>query len=717
MKFCKNSISYCLDFCSYYYFILIFLFFLNTHLAYSFETAEFSSTGSMSHITDSRTNNYEIEFFRMSGNGSRAVFLVNQTIRDTRGCFAQQIRIVDTDGTDETVIEQGFTYDTGVGNSCAKNLFELLDISNDGKIIAFVRLNNPEVLEPEIMVYNVDSGEQQTVLTYVPHTARGETNPRIINPQSSRNSATFKISGDGKWIYFLNRFGPFGSPGFTEGPDPSGFTYYKVATDGSGATPILSDFDVPNIPGIDPEAEAIHIGEEIDVNFDASVVTIPISNIGGNAHFFRNLLKITNDTERKILLNFKNFQYHGGSLSDDGVKYAYAQSHIPSTSGGIYIMNTNEPFDPDRVDPNNYPTFSGPVRISGNGEFTVQNLDQGGGSSPSFRWSSIDRVAQVELPGARATDVNGQISEDGQMILFEGVIFSEGRFTEGPGDLIRFDWGQPDVNSTAQVTSVRGDPSLFLIQFGLVPDFTNRYFFNVTGTSTFLFNTPLDTNANEPASIIGFADFRGAVDDGAFEEVDQQANDGIYTDGGIYAGSGFADPDGNVSQFTLRSMVASPGASASFVEFPVRVLPFADHNERTTYIIERTGFTKLENVDAGVELLENPNQTTLYIFLWDRLIVDVENSMGKIWYVRGFEEGRSGLLSIYYTDEDLSTGGFNESSITLLRSDDGGVTWFAVDSEMDVETNQITSSSPINKAALWTIGSSSTFVENWFIYE
>ncbi len=702
--------------------ILEALLFTTSKLLYSNETAEFSLVGSMKHITDSIANNYDIQFFRMSGDGSRAVFFVEQTVRDDRDCFAQQIRIMNTDGTEERVIEQGFTYDTGVGNNCAQNLVELLDISNDGNTVAFVRLNNPEDLQPEIVVHNVATGDERVVLTHLPFRSFGEQSQRVIDPFGRRDSITFKLSGDGNWIYFLNLFGPFGSPGDSGDPEPSGNTLYKVATDGSGAVPILSDRDVSSNPGINPEADSISVSEEIDVNFDGSVVILAISDVRGGAHFFRNLLKITNDTDIKILLNLGDFQYRGGSLSDDGNKLAYAQSNIPSSSGGVYIMNTNEPFNPILIDPGGTfrTRFPNWVRMSGDGTSTTQNMDQGGGSSPSFRWSSLDRVSSIDQPAVRATDVNSQISEDGQLVMFEGTILSEGRFANNqPEELIRFEWGSNEL-SEAQITSVVGIPSIYLIQFGLTADYTNTYFFNTSGPSTFLFNLPLDHEANELEPIGGFEDFGGVVDDGEFEDVDQQAGDGIYTDGGIWASSGFgrdfALPQGSTLDIVVRSMITSTNRSASFVEFPARILPNPDFGDWEPFFGGEVGNATAVRSGATIELLDNPDRTDIFFQRWDQPFAGAASRLGKIWYIRGFDDLRNGLLTIFYEDEELAEAGLNEGAITLLRSVDGGKTWSTVISEVDPDMNRISTASSISNSALWTLVESSTSIQKWTLY-
>ncbi len=134
--------------------------------------------GAFEKVTDSVSGNYPIAAYRMGSDGSLAVFLVTEPAEDPRGCFTQQqLRTIRTDGTREALIGQGFTWDSGVGNGCAQSLTAAFDISDDGTTIIYHRLNAPDNLNDELVVYDVVTEVSTSLLTQLPVATSGGTNP------------------------------------------------------------------------------------------------------------------------------------------------------------------------------------------------------------------------------------------------------------------------------------------------------------------------------------------------------------------------------------------------------------------------------------------------------------------------------------------------------------------------------------------------------------
>jgi hypothetical protein len=190
-------------------FLLIFVGILP---AYGQESAAFLRSGFFSEITDTEAGFYKIYNLRMSANGERLVY----TTSPESEFFVDGLRTMDIDGTEERILEQ----------TPYPQAIESFDISDDGTKIVYARQLEFSSNERDLRLYNSTTQSDTLIVQEVPFLTFGLSNMATL--QIFTSNRYFKLSGDGNWVFFVNRFGPIGS-----GNDPmeaSGQTLYRVNT-------------------------------------------------------------------------------------------------------------------------------------------------------------------------------------------------------------------------------------------------------------------------------------------------------------------------------------------------------------------------------------------------------------------------------------------------------------------------------------------------------
>jgi PKD repeat protein len=529
------------------------------------ESAPITRRGHFEEITDCATGQYVIESFRMCADGSRAVFYVRQTIEDGRGCLAYQLRVIDTDGANETVVEQGFTYDTGVGNYCANGLYDAYDISDDGGMIAYLRLRDPAELAPEIMVYDVAGASKTSVLQTLPHRAYGETHQVNIDPYAGR--PTFVMTGDGTQVFFINGFGPYGSPGSTGEPGPSGFTVYRVFTDGlTVPAAVYTSADLATTPGVSVSAMyVVASGGWLAVDRTGSLLLVPVGGSFPSANPPKHTLKMnpgTGAASAEVFLDFIGLGLSGPALSSDGLTAVFARSGSAEPGlNGLFARGIHAG-DPEVLLDAKLRWATNPA-VSGDGTAVVHNVDQGGGSSPALLYAAADGSILLPLtePIVFTRFDYGAISENGARVVFCGAVKGATIFEPLTNfNLVRMDW---DSDAEPRIDGIAAEPELTVLRttiFDYEPPL-NTHYYTVSGTALAgMYTYPFNNDASVPGGTSRFHVNGGILDNGIFGG-DAVAGDGIFTEDGLFITSEAVE-----APLKLRAGVTTRAGRASFVD-------------------------------------------------------------------------------------------------------------------------------------------------------
>ncbi len=546
--------------------------------AFGAESAPIVRRGHFEEITDCASGNYVIESFRMSADGTRAVFYVRQTVQDARGCFSYQLRVIDTDGGNETVVEQGFTYDTGVGNFCANGLYDAYDISDDGGTIAYLRLRSPADLALEIMVYDVATAGKTSVLQTLPHRSYGETHQVDIDAYGGRPG--FAMTGDGAQVFFINGFGPYGSPGSSGEPEASGLTVYRVFTDGSGAEAVYTSADLATTPGVAESAiYVVAAGGWLAVDKTGSLLLLPVGGNFPSANPPKHILKIDPNVgaaSAEVFLDFIGLGLSGPSLSGDGTTAVFARSGSADPAlNGLFARGTGAD-DPEVLLDAKLRWATKPA-ISDDGAAVVHNVDLGGGSSPALRYATTDGMLLVPLtePIVFVRFDYGAISENGGRVVFCGEVKGATAFEPLTNyNLVRMDWGS---DADPRIDGIDAEPELTLLRttFTDYDPPRNTHFYTVSGTALAgMYTYPFNNDASVPGGTSRFHVNGGILDDGVYRG-DAVAGDGIFTENSLFVTSEEVE-----APLKLRAGVTTTAGRASFVDtvIPLRnkVLAIAD---------------------------------------------------------------------------------------------------------------------------------------------
>ena len=535
------------------------------------EMAPILRRGHFETITDSAAGQYVIESFRMSGDGSRVVFYVRQTVRDARDCFAYQLRIIDTNGANETVIEQGFTYNTGVGNNCANSLYNAYAISYDGDTIAYLRLRSPEERYPEIMAYHVASATKTSILWTLTHRAYGETTQQHLDPTGGWS--VFPMTGDGSQVYFINRYGPYGPPGSSGDPGPSDFTLYRVFTNGAGADAVYSVADLATTPGVHVSTVNITAaGGFIAVDENGSVLLLPVGGSYPSANPVKHILKINPNigaASAEVFLDFVGLGLNGPALSMDGLTVVFARGGSEDPlQNGLFARGINA--EAPEVMLNAKLSWSANPALSSFGNAVVHNVDQGGGSGYSLFYATTDGALLVPLtlPVTRTRYDYGAISADGSMVVFCGAVEGASSLMSiTQFDLIRMNWGS---EAEPYIESIEAAPELTLLRQTIF-DYelaNNTHYYTVSGTNlAAMYSYPFNSDARLPGGTSRFHRYGGILDNGEFGG-DAVAGDGIFTENDLLI---FGDE--TEAPLNLRAGVTSYEGTASFVDALIPLRP------------------------------------------------------------------------------------------------------------------------------------------------
>ncbi len=487
-------------------------------------------------ITDTETQLFQIETFRMSADGSRVAYF------GWNGSF-NELRVIDGDGTDDTLVEEAVQH-WGL-------LRGLYDISDDGSKVVYFRYTSLADPTPELVVYDVATAMRTLVFKLVPVSNWGTPDLWVVEPQE--DPKLLRLSGDGTKVFFVNRFGPFyGDPvyGF------SGFSIYSVNTDGSGPDAVLEAKDIQNIPGIGADSTSLVPWEgELATDFAGSMLVVPMS--GSSAE--TDLVTMNGDGSNPVVIqDVRDGNFYGPAMSGDGTKIVYSRGGTTvAADTGTFVTGTTLPQSPVTVEPASgyWGVFP---EISSDGDTVVYNFDLGGGSSPAIRRANAAGSSRLPIthPTVTATNPKAMVAVGGQTIFMVGTT-SRGGYPE----LMRFDFSTTPFVGMPVVNMVTGNPDMS-IGMGDGP-FT--FYYSTTGTDLReMYSWPF----TEDPALLSFSGFWGfnvngyLYDDGGGGDV--TAGDGIFTDDEVYLTE---PPPSGLETFTVRAGVASDTGVAAFADY------------------------------------------------------------------------------------------------------------------------------------------------------
>jgi len=701
-------------------------------------------SGWIERVTDMAAKNGRIATMKADSTLTWAAYLMDELDEDPRGCggpgafsgFRQSLWLVNIETGEETLVEQGFTYDTGVGNFCATNMRTAFAISDGGQKVAW--LSQPNLAtNPELKVYDRVGGDTTTVLAQVPYDSFGSVNPRHIEPQALAD--LFTISGDGSTVYFVNRFGPLGTITDQEPPPPpSGFSVYRVATDGSGAEAVVTQGIMASIPGIDANAvSVIAAGGRLATNQAGSFVLVPVGGFDASANPFRNLLKVPpggDPSGIEVLLSRpagEDVGWSGPSLTADGSQMCYLWNPVgtfpddegvfiqPPTAGAARtIMDGGIIFGPSSSTLPYAPT------INASGSHTAQWISRAG--TTAVRLARTDGTGRelVSWPAASPADrAFAYVDEFGDDVVFpgrilDGVVPGDGILRE---DILRVRFGSmvPVVapDGLPAISGLRVSPTVAVVrEIGLSLLQPLACYFSGTGVALgCAYTAGTDDVFHEirgGGGSLGFRpDLGGILDDGAWEGVDQAAGDGIYSEGfvGVFANSNTPGDFLNV-----RFAMTTTTGLASFEDY---VLPLYKGGEARV-------FRDISTVGAGEPAedydFDAGNVTMSVVGSDDFFRIHVEpvldapdgltRAVGQFWriFAEGLNDGAH--FEIFVTleyDETLVPPGSSESGLALFRSETGAAPWELVPAVVDPVANTIMTLDPVTKFSFWALATGS----------
>jgi len=550
------------------------------------ETVGVIRSGYFTEITDGESDGFYVRSLRMSADGTKIVYLTSEFPygHDT-------LRIINADGSGDAVIYAN-------SDDTEYDLTDAFDISDDGSLVVFTVWITGTSWNGEIWVYDTESESTSTLLTNVPHTSYGVPSNPGIEPQAG--FTTLRMTGDGTTLFFLNRWGPQG--GNNDGFPVSGFTVYQVTIPAGEPTPVFSQADIPNVPGVSASAVSLMSADgTLATDYTGSVLLLPVGGSGASGVLPHHLLTIDPSqgaSSARIVLNLTNTIFHGPSVSGNGVTMVFSRfaGDAPEPTG-LLAMNADGSGAPVLLDPGTpaagrYPTF--PV-ISKNGGLSAHNFDIGGGSDPSIRTAPTDGSGPLPV-SLNTVDANGHISDisaDGSRIALIGAVNPDAGAQHA--NVVVFNWASSGgiPSGTPAVTGITADPEVELIkQPGLHAETTTTYTYTTSGANLgIMYSFSYDDTAasRDGTGTVGMGVFWGQLPDDGLNG-DEVAGDGIFNDTGIWALTNLV---GDLTAFTGRGAITSYDNTASFVDFviPVRdpVAPTASFTSTPT-----TGAAPLE---------------------------------------------------------------------------------------------------------------------------
>ena len=494
--------------------------------------------GFFKELTDSESVSFDIYNFRMTADGSKIVYF------GWNGSYTE-LRIINGDGTNETLIEEAEQHQ-GLLNG-------LYDISDDGSKVVYFRYTSLGDPTPELVVYDVATMSKTQVLKTLSVSNWGIQDNWVLNPQ---NGGTFiRLSGDGTKIFFINRFGPYHGDGSATYPH-SGYTIYRVNTDGSGAIDILQGQEIQLIPGVGADTYSVIPYEgEIATDFTGSKFAVTLT--GSNAETV--IVTMNGDGSNPVVIqDVRDGAFHGPAMSGDGTKIVYSRGDTTDPADtGIFVTGLGLPQSPVRVEP-----LSGywgvTPEISSDGGSVVYNFDLGGGSSPAIRWANAAGTSRLPIthPTVTATGTRAMVVTGGQTILMMATTSRAGY-----SELTRFDFSSTPFAGMPEVDAVSGSPDMSIgIGAG-----AHTFYYSTSGAGLReMYSWPF---TDDPAWLTfdgfwGFDRNGYLYDNGGGDDV--TAGDGIFTDGGVYLTQ--APPDG-LEFFTVRAGVATDNGTAAFADY------------------------------------------------------------------------------------------------------------------------------------------------------
>ncbi len=508
------------------------------------EEAYIERRGFFKEITDAESKGLTIQTFRASGDGSRvAYFGWNAALSQ------HELWVVDADGQNDTLVERSYEWES--------LYFGRYDISHDGSTIAYLR-KEPPGGTPQLVVHDVGTATTTPILDALPVSNYGTPETWNLDPRLGLNQ--FRISGDGSRVCVLNYYGPVYGP-----TDWSGATYYRVESDGAGASVAIETLDIQSIPGINADANSLG---QISVNSDGSKVAFAAYNAGSARPL--NLVVMDGDGSNPTVLLDTNWDgnFYGPSMSDNGTRIAYARggTTLPDDTG-TFVTNAGLPQNPVQVDAGSGYWGVDP-HLASDGSAVTYNFDLGGGSSPSIRWARGDGTQRLPLTVGlfHTIGATSMVAAGGQRVFMIGT--TQGA-VPGVSEILRFDFGSTPFPGIPTVTSVSGSPDMTV-------NLNDGYYtFSMTttgGNPREMFTIPF---TDDPAVLVfnGFGGFyygfHGLLDNGT-SGGDPVAGDGVFTNDGVWL---VAEPPAGVDPFVLRAAVSTDEGVASFAD---AVVSFTD---------------------------------------------------------------------------------------------------------------------------------------------
>jgi Tol biopolymer transport system component len=495
--------------------------------------------GFFKEITDAEATNFDIQSFRASGDGSKVVYFGWDGAN-------YSLWVVDGDGQNNTLIETSFH---------PSSLFRgLMDISDDGSTIVYLRLTSLGDFTPEVTAYDVATMAKTTLLKQVPVSHYGTPENWYIEPQEY--DGVTRLSGDGSKFFFINRFGPlFGAGGIW-----SGFTLYSVNTDGSGFAPVFEAREIQSIPGIGADTTSLVPWQgELAVDGDGSTIALAMSGSWGET----DLVVMGGDGSNPLVIqDIRDGAFYGPSLDAAGAKIAYARGGTATAmTTGTFVSNTGLPNTPVQVDPasgywNVYP------HISTDGGSVVYNFDLGGGSSPSIRWAKAN--GSQRLPAThnviQGRSPKAMVATGGTTVF---TLASTSRdYPLDFKEIMRLDFGLTTFSNMPEVVSITGSPDMSVA----VPESPYTFYYTATGSNLReMFSFPF----TDDPGLLNFPGFGGfntngyLYDDGATNG-DVSAGDNIFTDDWVELAQA---PPAGVEDFYVRAGVATDQGTAAFADY------------------------------------------------------------------------------------------------------------------------------------------------------
>jgi Tol biopolymer transport system component len=492
--------------------------------------------GFFKEITDAEASNIDIQSFRTSGDGSRVVFFGWDGANHS-------LWVVDGDGQNNTLIETSFQW---------LSLYRgLMDISDDGSTIVYIRLSSSGDTTPEVTAYDVATMAKTTLLKQVLVSSYGTPENWNIEPQEY--DGVTRLSGDGSKFFFINRFGPIW------GPPWSGFTLYSVNTDGSGFAPVFEAREIQSIPGIGADTTSLVPWQgELAVDGDGSTIALAMSGSWGET----DLVVMGGDGSNPLVIqDIRDGTFYGPSLDAAGAKIAYARGGtVTAITTGTFVSNTGLPNNPVQVDPaSGY--WSVYPHISTDGGSVVYNFDLGGSSVPSIRWAKAD--GSQRLPAThnviQEKSAKAMVATGGTTVF---TLASTSRYPLDFKEIMRLDFGSTSFLNMPEVVSVTGSPDMSVA----VPESPYTFYYNATGSNLReMFSFPF----TDDPGLLSFSGFGGfntngyLYDDGATNG-DVSAGDNIFTDDWVELD---LPPPIGLVDFYVRAGVATDQGTAAFADY------------------------------------------------------------------------------------------------------------------------------------------------------